>query len=113
MTFPTQLPAGVKIGLTGASSTHPQNDAEYPVAPSLKGLQLGRVGVLVPRQPASRAGPLAARPAEQPLGEDAMAGDVTSTTDLFEIVRTTRSMRRLKQDPVPDPASAAASSGSS
>ena len=26
----------------------------------------------------------------------------TSTTDLFEIVRTTRSMRRLKPDPVPD-----------
>lgn len=31
-----------------------------------------------------------------------MAGDVTSTADLFEIIRTTRSMRRLKQDPVPD-----------
>src|SRR4029453_7090544 len=31
-----------------------------------------------------------------------MAEDVTSTTDLFEITRTTRSMRRLKQDPVPD-----------
>jgi nitroreductase len=31
-----------------------------------------------------------------------VAEDVTSTTDLFEITRTTRSMRRLKQDPVPD-----------
>jgi nitroreductase len=31
-----------------------------------------------------------------------MAEDVASTTDLFEIVRTTRSMRRLKPDPVPD-----------
>ena len=31
-----------------------------------------------------------------------MAEDVTSTADLFEIIRTTRSMRRLKQDPVPD-----------
>jgi hypothetical protein len=25
-----------------------------------------------------------------------------STTDLFEIIRTTRSMRRLKPDPVPN-----------
>jgi nitroreductase len=31
-----------------------------------------------------------------------MAEDVTSTTDLFEVIRTTRSMRRLKPDPVPD-----------
>lgn len=31
-----------------------------------------------------------------------MAEDAASTTDLFEIIRTTRSMRRLKQDPVPD-----------
>src|ERR1700693_5277655 len=31
-----------------------------------------------------------------------MAEDVAGTTDLFEIIRTTRSMRRLKADPVPD-----------
>ena len=31
-----------------------------------------------------------------------MAEDVAGTTDLFEIIRTTRSMRRLKPDPVPD-----------
>jgi nitroreductase len=31
-----------------------------------------------------------------------MAEGAASTTDLFEIIRTTRSMRRLKQDPVPD-----------
>ena len=31
-----------------------------------------------------------------------MAEEVASTADLFEIIRTTRSMRRLKQDPVPD-----------
>jgi nitroreductase len=31
-----------------------------------------------------------------------MAEDAASTTDLFEIIRTTRSMRRLKQEPVPD-----------
>ena len=31
-----------------------------------------------------------------------MAEEVASTTDLFEIIATTRSMRRLKQDPVPD-----------
>jgi hypothetical protein len=30
-----------------------------------------------------------------------MAEDVMST-DLFEIIKTTRAMRRLKQDPVPD-----------
>src|SRR5712692_7784816 len=34
--------------------------------------------------------------------EDAMAEDVAGTTDLFEIIKTTRSMRRLKQDPVPN-----------
>jgi nitroreductase len=28
--------------------------------------------------------------------------DATPTTDLFEIIRTTRSMRRLKPDPVPN-----------
>lgn len=31
-----------------------------------------------------------------------MVEEVTSPTDLFEIIRTTRSMRRLKPDPVPD-----------
>ena len=31
-----------------------------------------------------------------------MAEDVAGTTNLFEIIKTTRSMRRLKQDPVPD-----------
>jgi nitroreductase len=31
-----------------------------------------------------------------------MAEDVAGTTDLFEIIQTTRSMRRLKKDPVPD-----------
>ena len=30
-----------------------------------------------------------------------MADQVASATDLFEIIRTTRSMRRLKADPVP------------
>ena|SRR5690349_1637320 len=34
---------------------------------------------------------------------DSATPDVTSdTTDLFEIIRTTRSMRRLKPDPVPN-----------
>ena len=34
---------------------------------------------------------------------DSATLDVTSdTTDLFEIIRTTRSMRRLKPDPVPN-----------
>jgi nitroreductase len=31
-----------------------------------------------------------------------MAEELASATDLFEIIRTTRSMRRLKPDPVPD-----------
>ena len=31
-----------------------------------------------------------------------MTEDVASTANLFEIIRTTRSMRRLKEDPVPD-----------
>ena len=31
-----------------------------------------------------------------------MAEDPATATDLFEIVKTTRSMRRLKPDPVPD-----------
>ena len=30
-----------------------------------------------------------------------MAEQASTTTDLFEIIRTTRSMRRLKPDPVP------------
>jgi nitroreductase len=31
-----------------------------------------------------------------------MAAEVSGTTDLFEIIRTTRSIRRLKPDPVPN-----------
>jgi hypothetical protein len=31
-----------------------------------------------------------------------MAAEIPGTTDLFEIIRTTRSMRRLKPDPVPN-----------
>jgi nitroreductase len=31
-----------------------------------------------------------------------MSGEIAGTTDLFEIMRTTRSMRRLKPDPVPN-----------
>jgi nitroreductase len=31
-----------------------------------------------------------------------MPDEIHSTTDLFEIIRTTRSMRRLKPDPVPN-----------
>ena len=31
-----------------------------------------------------------------------MAAEIPSTTDLFEIIRTTPSMRRLKADPVPN-----------
>jgi hypothetical protein len=31
-----------------------------------------------------------------------IAGNAPSTTDLFEFIRTTRSMRRLKPDPAPD-----------
>jgi hypothetical protein len=38
----------------------------------------------------------------QPIvSEDAMP-NVIDGTDLFEIIRTTRSMRRLKPDPVPN-----------
>jgi nitroreductase len=32
-----------------------------------------------------------------------MVEELASTADLFEIIRTTRSMRRLKPDPVPEP----------
>jgi len=46
--------------------------------------------------------PVYSRPCRIPVVEDAMTDDVASTADLFEIIRTTRSMRRLKQDPVPD-----------
>jgi len=35
-------------------------------------------------------------------GENAMSDQAASATDLFEIIRTTRSMRRLKPDPVPN-----------
>jgi nitroreductase len=35
-------------------------------------------------------------------GEDAMPEEIQTAADLFEIIRTTRSMRRLKPDPVPD-----------
>ena len=31
-----------------------------------------------------------------------MPSETANTADLFEIIRTTRSMRRLKPDPVPD-----------
>jgi nitroreductase len=31
-----------------------------------------------------------------------MAEDIVPASDLFETVKTTRSMRRLKRDPVPD-----------
>jgi len=31
-----------------------------------------------------------------------MAAEIPGTTDLFEIIRTTPSMRRLKADPVPN-----------
>jgi nitroreductase len=31
-----------------------------------------------------------------------MSEDLANTADLFEIIRTTRSMRRLKPDPVPN-----------
>ena len=31
-----------------------------------------------------------------------MAEDIVTAADLFETIKTTRSMRRLKQDPVPD-----------
>src|SRR5205809_5580770 len=34
-------------------------------------------------------------------GEVPMSTQAVGTTDLFEIIRTTRSMRRLKPDPVP------------
>jgi nitroreductase len=36
------------------------------------------------------------------MTEHAMPDTVPSTADLFEIIRTTRSMRRLKPDPVPN-----------
>jgi hypothetical protein len=50
--------------------------------------------------------PCAQRPyrttSAQPIvSEDAMR-NVIDGTDLFEIIRTTRSMRRLKPDPVPN-----------
>jgi hypothetical protein len=31
-----------------------------------------------------------------------MSEETASTTDLFDIIRTTRSMRRIKPDPVPN-----------
>ena len=34
--------------------------------------------------------------------ENGMPEDIADTADLFEIIRTTRSMRRLKPDPVPN-----------
>jgi hypothetical protein len=39
---------------------------------------------------------------EQSIAERAILNAVSNTTDLFEIIRTTRSMRRLKPDPVPN-----------
>ena len=36
------------------------------------------------------------------MAEPNMPDTAPSTTDLFEIIRTTRSMRRLKPDPVPN-----------
>ena len=42
-----------------------------------------------------------APPRSAAITEDAMPDDII-TADLFEIIRTTRSMRRLKPDPVPD-----------
>ena len=36
------------------------------------------------------------------MTEDAMPDPAPNTNDLFEIIRTTRSMRRLKPDPVPN-----------
>ena len=37
------------------------------------------------------------------MTEHAMSDAASITADLFEIIRTTRSMRRLKPDPVPKP----------
>jgi hypothetical protein len=39
---------------------------------------------------------------EQALGRLRMVEPCTNTADVFEIIRTTRSMRRLKPDPVPN-----------
>jgi nitroreductase len=36
------------------------------------------------------------------MSEDAMPEEIASTANLFEIIRSTRSMRRLKPDPVPN-----------
>jgi hypothetical protein len=36
------------------------------------------------------------------MSEHATTATASTTTDLFEIMRTTRSMRRLKPDPVPN-----------
>ena len=36
------------------------------------------------------------------MTEHAMSDTTPNTADLFEIIRTTRSMRRLKPDPVPN-----------
>src|ERR1700730_9418390 len=41
-------------------------------------------------------------PAERTMTEHAMPDAAPNTVDLFEIIRTTRSMRRLKPDPVPN-----------
>jgi hypothetical protein len=38
----------------------------------------------------------------EPMTEHAMPDSAPNTVDLFEIMRTTRSMRRLKPDPVPN-----------
>ena len=39
---------------------------------------------------------------DQQAGGDVMSEESANTADLFEIIRTTRSMRRLKPDPVPN-----------
>jgi hypothetical protein len=36
------------------------------------------------------------------MTEHAMPETASNTADLFEVIRTTRSMRRLKPDPVPN-----------
>jgi len=41
-------------------------------------------------------------PAERTMTEHAMPDAAPNTASLFEIIRTTRSMRRLKPDPVPN-----------
>src|SRR5450759_2947989 len=41
-------------------------------------------------------------PARRPMMERHMTQAPTAGADLFEIIRTTRSMRRLKPDPIPD-----------